>query len=652
MRAGRHVTSIRIDQRTMTALLLQAANLKKAYGPEPVLAGVSVDVRAGQKISLVGPNGAGKTTLLRIIAAVDPPDGGTVERAAGLRVGYLEQQPEFHGRRSVWEEARDALGHLTALLTEAEQLAKRMSQEEDDQEREKLGMRYDTIHQQLLQADGYHLDHRIERVLEGLGFARSQFHQPASQLSGGQQTRLLMARLLLSDPDLLLLDEPSNHLDLDATQWLEDYLAASPGALIVVSHDRFFLDKVADHTWELFRGTVVGYRGNFSAYCRQKAEQLEIERRTYERQQAEIARMEDFVRRHHYGQKHAQAEDRRKKLSRIERVPPPREITAPPMTFPPPTRCGDVALRVEHLAKSYEHLLFDDLTFDVQRGEKWGILGPNGCGKTTLLKCILGQETPDRGRVIWGTGVELAYFDQHLRELSENDDVLEAVRPTGRLLTEQQRRDLLARFGIAGDMVHQRIGQLSGGERNRVALARVAAMEANVLVLDEPTNHLDLWSRDALERALAAFEGTLLIVSHDRYFLNRVVDHMLVAQGRRYRVIDGNYDTYCHLLKVRSSEKPDDDGGRSQDTSRSPNKAARERNKARRKRKFPYRKISDLEADIAACESRVEELHGALATPDVVRDGQRVKSIQAELAECQEKLAALYEHWEEAIELN
>ena len=301
--------------------------------------------------------------------------------------------------------------------------------------------------------------------------------------------------------------------------------------MLLVSHDRYFLDKVTNRTLELFRGTVDSYRGNFSAYWRQKDERLLVQRRTYEKQQEEIAKAEEFIRRHSYGQKHTQAEDRRKKLERIVPVPPPREITAPPMGFAKADRSGDIVLRAHRLCKSYDRPLFEQLDLELTRAQRWGMLGPNGSGKTTLLRCLLGQVEPDAGQVILGQGVKIAYFDQQLAAMDDDILVVDAVRPEGQLMDEQKRRDLLARFGVTGDTALQTVGSLSGGERCRAALARLAATDANFLILDEPTNHLDLWARDALEQALSRFDGTVLFVSHDRYFVNRLADHLMVRRA-------------------------------------------------------------------------------------------------------------------------
>lgn len=633
-------------------ILLSVRDLHKRYGPDPVLAGVTFDVRAGQRLALVGPNGSGKTTVLKVLARREDPDAGTIELAGSARVGFLEQQPQFPAGHTVWDEAHDALRDLVSLAHDAERLAVALAEAEDDVERQRLGERFDHLQHELHHRDAYNLDHKIEQVLDGLGFASTAFHQCVEQLSGGQQNRLLLAKLLLAEPDLLLLDEPSNHLDIEATEWLESYLIESNQALILVSHDRYFLDKVTDRTLELFRGTVDSYTGNYTAYQRQKAERLEVQRRTFDKQQTEIAKLEDFVRRHHYGQKHAQAEDRRKKLERIERVEPPREIASPPMGFPEATRTGDIVLRVEHLAKAYSQPLFRDLSFDVLRGEKWGILGPNGSGKTTLLRCILGRCQPDAGRLILGAGVRPAYFDQLLECLDDETPVLEAIRPPHKEFVDQQRRDLLARFGITGDLVFQKVASLSGGERNRVALARLSAQDPNFLILDEPTNHLDLWAREALERAIRQFSGSVLFVSHDRYFLNRVADRLLVVEPDRFRVIDGNYDTYLHLarqgLAAGDHGQPKAGGPEALEAVRPRD----DRKTNRRKRKFPYRKSAEIEAEIAQREARIQELHAALADPQILRDGQQVKQIKAELEQQHAALPPLYEHWEEAAEMN
>jgi ATP-binding cassette subfamily F protein 3 len=411
--------------------------------------------------------------------------------------------------------------------------------------------------------------------------------------------------------------------------------------------------------------------GNFSAYWRQKAERLEVQRRTYEKQREFIAKTEDFIRRNHYGQKHQQAEDRRKKLERIERALPPREIAGPPMGFPPARRTGDIVLRIEGLAKSYDRALFAGLSFDILRGQRWGILGPNATGKSTLLRCIVGQVRPDAGTVSLGQGVQIGYLDQLTAGVNPESQAVEAIRPRGKEFTEPQRRDLLARFGLQGDVVFQRVSSLSGGERSRVGLARLAAEDTNVLVLDEPTNHLDIWARDSLEQALAKFDGTVLLVSHDRYFLNRVVDHLLVVEPittgdgspgslggtNRFRVIEGNYDTYLHFVEqglAVSMDQPVQRAVRESPAKIKSSEASRngEGRPGKRKRRFPYRKAADIEAEIHQREDEIQQCQLSLAEPEVFREGERVRQVKARIAQLQESLPQLYEHWEEVVELN
>ena len=632
-------------------ILLDVRSVTKHFGPEAVLAGASFEVRPKERLALVGPNGAGKSTLLKILAGQESADSGSVSLHPSARLAYLEQHATFPEGVTLWEHARVALGDLLELIHQSEELAHALSQVDDAAERDRVGKQFDRLQHELQRRGGYNVDHRIARVLEGLGFSRESFHQPVVELSGGQQNRLLLARLLLAEPDVMLLDEPSNHLDIEATAWLEDFLLESSQAMVIVSHDRYFLDRVTTRTLELFHGTIDSYVGNFSAYWRQKAERVEVQRRTYEKQQEEMAKAEDFIRRNHYGQKSAQAKDREKKLARIERVDPPRHIAAPPMGFPAAKRSGDIVLRAEGISKAFDRPLFQNLTFQIERGERWGIVGPNGTGKTTLLRCLVGQQEADTGRISPGTGVKIGYFDQLLTGLDGNQPVVDAIRPPHKEFVESQRRDVLARFGVTGDMVFQAVNSLSGGERNRAALARLAASDANFLILDEPTNHLDLWARDALERALLAFDGTVLFVSHDRYFLNQVADHLLVVEPNRFRVIEGNYDAYRHLAALSPSNERGRACEKSERAAAKPKKSTAE-DGSKRRRRFPYRKVADLEGEIFVRESRVEELTGALASPEVLRSGEKTREIKAEIADQQATLRTLYEHWEEATELN
>ncbi len=651
-------------------VLLSADRISKTFGDNTVLDGVSLEVRTGDHLALVGPNGTGKTTLLRILTGQQSPDSGSVEWPTGASVGYLQQHPTFAEADTVWSVAASAVGKVAELASEAERVAENLAHVTDPKEHAKLLEQYDRLQSKLQHSDAYYWEHRVERILQGLGFSSAWYQRPAKKLSGGQQNRLMLVCLLLAQPDLMILDEPNNHLDIESTEWLEGTLAQWGGAFLLVSHDRFFLDQVTTEVVELVDGKLDYFRGNYSAYVRQKAERLEVQRRTFTRQQEEIGKLEEFVRKHHAGQKSAQAEDRRKKLERIELVERPREIATPKFRFPQSVRCGDIVLRCQGLAKRFDRVLFERLSFQIQRGERWAILGSNGSGKTTLLRCLLGEVMADEGTVALGTNVRIGYFDQLLAKLDLQQTPLEAIRVPNRELVDKERRDILAAFGMAGEVVTKSLRMLSGGERNRTMLAWLAAMEANFLILDEPTNHLDLWSRQALEQAICQFDGTVLLVTHDRYLVNAVADHVLVIGDGKISQVDGNYDTYRHWLreglavadrgqvndKARIVENPRDsrsvNSSQAAKSTRSNISSVPDSAQPKRRRKFPYRKVADLEADIASVEGQLESLNQQLIDPQVLRDGVKVRKVQQEINESTLRLNQLYEHYEEACELN
>jgi ATP-binding cassette subfamily F protein 3 len=570
---------------------------------------------------------------------------------AGARVALLQQQPVFEAGRSLFEEARTALNELVAAHDDMVHTAEELAHTGDDAKHQALAARYERLNELLRHHDAYNLDHRVERILDGLGLEEEDYDRPVSTFSGGQQSRLMLAKLLLSAPDVMLLDEPSNHLDIDATTWLEEYLAQQPEAMLIVSHDRYFLDRVVNKIFEMNAGRITAYPGNYRAYARLREERYEQQLKTWEAQQEYIAKQEDYIRRVHYGQLHKQAQSRQKALDKLERVEMPTTIDVPHMHFGEVRRSGDVVLQVDHLAKGYDRPLFSGLSFQLQRGKRLGIMGPNGSGKTTLLRILLGDETPDSGAVQRGHLVEFGYYDQHLQTLPEDKPVIRAVWPQGDPdATEQGMRNLLGRFGLTGDQVYQPVGSLSGGERSRAALARLVVQGVNVLVLDEPTNHLDLWACDALEQALLKFEGTAIVVSHDRYFLNRVVDQLIVLEGDGgCQLIHGNYDTY-QLMKAQQTAAGQAKKRKLEEPPPAPAAAAPV--KPKRKRRFPYRKLAEIEADIAANETRLRELEQLLASPDLYRDGERVKETMRGFEDAKSKLQELYEHWEEAAELN
>jgi ATP-binding cassette subfamily F protein 3 len=639
-------------------LLLSCSRLARGFDEGPLFEDIGFELQAGERVGLVGPNGAGKTTLLRILAGLDRPDDGEVRLHAGARVSLLRQQPLFEPNRTLFAEAKSALDELLAAHDDMIRTAEALSRATDEAEHKSLAARYDRLNELLRHHDAYNVDHHVEQVLDGLGFRAEDYERPVETFSGGQQSRLMLAKLLLASPDVMLLDEPSNHLDIDTTRWLEDYLVKQPEAMLIVSHDRYFLDRAVNKVFELHGKRLASYPGNFKQYWRLRQERYEQELKAWESQREHITKQEEYIRRVHYGQLHKQAASRQKAIDKIERLERPTLIETPHMHFGAVRRSGDVVLHVEDLAKSYDSPLFAGLSFSLPRGKRLGIMGPNGSGKTTLLRVLMGDEEADRGEVQRGHLVEFGYYDQNLNALPADKPVIRAVWPEADPDAEEQgMRNLLGRFGLMGDQVYQRVGDLSGGEKSRAALAKLVAQGVNVLILDEPTNHLDLWACDALEQALLEFEGTAIVVSHDRYFLNRVVDLLLVLDGNgNVQVIHGNYDTY-ELMRAQAGRaggvSPLFKENRGLTPPARPDRAtAQTTAKGKRKRKFPYRKIEDIEADIAATETEIQELEQLMASPELYRDGERVKETTKAFEEAKTLLQQLYEHWEEAAELN
>jgi len=636
-------------------ILLTATDLVRQFDVEPVLNNASFDVRDGDRIGLVGPNGAGKTTLLKILAGIDHADSGQLQLATSAEVVLLEQHPVFAPGRTLIEEAREGLAKIFQLQREADEIVQTMARNDEAGELQRLHKRYDFVQHELQRLNGFHVDHRIDEVLQGLGFNKSQYDQPLSTLSGGQQNRVLLAQMLLRAPNLMLLDEPTNHLDIAATQWLEQFLIDSGNAMIVVSHDRYFLDRVCTRILEQHRGRLSDYPGNFSKYWQLRHERQAVAQKTFEKQQEYIEKTEEYIRKNKFGQLSKQAKDREQKLARVEVVDTIADITGPMMSFAEPTRTGDWVIDADQLTKGFVsgQPLFSNVTVQIKRGERWGILGPNGAGKTTLLRTLLGELKPESGRARFGTGVNVAYFDQQLSSVDPSLDAIEAIRPPDvARYSDSQLRDLLAKFGVKGELALQQVGAMSGGERSKVALARIAALEPNLLVLDEPTNHLDLWSRDALEMALKDFDGTLLFVSHDRYFLDQVASNVLVVEPGHWASYGGNYSDYVLFLKNRDLELKAAGEQSTQTTKGVKSEDRRSPREPRRKRKFPYRKVAEIESEIADKEAVVAQCEANLADPAYHRDATKMKANMELYESTKVALVALYEHWEEAVELN
>jgi ATP-binding cassette, subfamily F, member 3 len=630
-------------------ILVSASDLGRQYSGDPIFTGLKFDVRAGERIGLVGPNGVGKTTLMRLLAGTDQADYGHLNVRPGIRVSLLVQHPEFDADQTLIEVARSGLASLIDLQNEMEEAALEMAEAEDDADRERASRRYQELRDRSEHQDAYSVDHRVEEILGGLGFPTADFPRPARTFSGGQQSRLMLAKLLLESPDVMLLDEPSNHLDVETTEWLESYLARQAVAMVIVSHDRYFLDKVVTKIWELHQGRIEAYPGNYTQYWRLRTEKAKVLERQAEKQSDQIADLEDYIRKYSAGQRAKQAKDREKKLARIERVETMREIVGPVMGFGDVERSGDIVIEARKIGKAYDKSLFQDLSLSVLREQCVGVMGPNGAGKSTLLKILIGREKADSGEVKLGHKVQVGYYDQGLEDLPPQTPVVRAVWPEDDPdWVEQDVRDILARFGLSGEIVFQTVGQLSGGERGKAALARLAATGANVLVMDEPTNHLDIWSCEALERSIREFEGTVLVVSHDRYFLNQVADRLIVVADGRAKVIEGDFETYQRLKRHEEEVAAAKKNGAGL-ASASPKATS---SSEKKKRKFPYRKSADLEREIGTTERQLAEQEAALALPETWRDPDRARTTQKQYDELKGKLATLYEHWEEALEFN
>ncbi len=585
---------------------------------------------------------------MRLLARHDQADYGSLYVRPGIRVSLLRQEPDFGPDQTLMEVAKTGLASLIDLQREMEEAAQEIAEAEDDADRDRATRRYSELHDRLEHQDAYSIDHRVEEILGGLGFPSADFPRPARTFSGGQQSRLMLAKLLLESPDLMLLDEPSNHLDIETTAWLENYLARQAVGMVVVSHDRYFLDKVVTKVWELHEGKIEAYPGNYSHYWRLRTEKAKVLDRQAERQAEKIADLEAYIRKYGAGQRAKQAHDREKKLARIERVETMREIVGPVMGFGEVERSGDIVIEGRRLSKAYDKPLFKDFNISVLRGQCVGVIGPNGSGKTTLIKTLIGREKADAGEAKLGHKVHVGYHDQGLESLAPETTVVRAVWPEDDPdWVEGDVRDLLARFGLGGEIVFQKVGQLSGGEKAKAALARLAATGANLLVMDEPTNHLDIWSSEALERSIREFEGTVLVVSHDRYFLNQVADRLIVVSGGRAKVIEGDYETYQRLAQqeAEASAKARDSAPAA--ASSSPKADGKPE---KRRRKFPYRKVADLEREIAEVEAQVAEVEDLLGQPATWRDPLKAVSTQDRHADLKRDLARLYEHWEEAVE--
>jgi ATP-binding cassette subfamily F protein 3 len=637
--------------------ILTAKGLGKHFGAQDIFEDVSLQIAHGERTALVGPNGIGKTTLLRILAGLDTASSGQINRAKGLQVSYLPQEATLvESDGTLWELAQGAFEHLQRQAAELRQLEAEIAAAADRAGRDQLLARYGKAQEDFELAGGYTYEHSIRQVLSGLGFAKEDHHRPLNQFSGGQQTRAHLAQLLLESPDLLLLDEPTNHLDVAAVEWLEDYLQKWQGAVVVTAHDRYFLDKVATHVWELNYMRLEIYRGNYTAYRGQRAERHERHKREHERQQTLIAKEEDFIRRNLAGQRTKQAQGRRKRLERLERIEQTRSERNISLDLHTDLRSGDLVIATHDLAVGYESdtRLFNCPDLEIRRGDRIALIGPNGAGKTTFIKTILKEVKPLSGRVRLGAAVKIGYLAQAHADLNLGQTVLDEILSvpakggTRDSLLIGQARNYLGRFLFSGDDVLKPVNALSGGERARVALAKLAMSGANFLVLDEPTNHLDIPSQEILQKVLSDFPGTILLVSHDRYFIDVLATQVWALADGTLFVSKGDSSTSAYSAyladrqarRMANSDQPTF-GSNNRAATREPNpEAIRKREQARRQRA-----LTELESAIEATEVRLAELAAGLEEASHTQAIERLQTLSRDYQATEEDLARLLDEW-------
>ena len=630
----------------------------KSFGAERIFAGVNFQINEQDRIGLIGPNGAGKSTLLNILAGREEPDEGTIAITRNTRIGYLTQTTDFHPQNSLREEMLTVFAEVQGWEQELSQLALELATpaaQNDSVLHEQLLNRYDELQTRLEHVDGYTYENRIDQVLDGLGFTAEQQEAPVVHLSGGQQTRAALAKLLLQEPDLLLLDEPTNHLDLEALEWLETYLSGWKGAMVIVAHDRYFLDKIVARTIELAFGRIEEYPGNYTKYLHLREERVDRRMREYEAQQAHIAHTEEFIRRYKAGQRSREARGRQKLLNRLERVERPQDFPEMNFEFASVVDSGQVVLWTQKLSIGYapadqqseSTVLVRVADLELLRGDRVGLLGPNGAGKTTLLRTIIGEIPPISGQAYPGHNVRIGYYSQTHSGLIPDRTVVDEIRQMS-AMSEDAARSFLARFLFTGDDVFKPIGALSGGERSRVALAKLTLQGSNFLVLDEPTNHLDLQSRQFLEEVLGEFQGTLLFVSHDRYFIDSLATKVWVIEDGVLIPYLGNYSEYrtrkrpivveVHSPIAKSAEK-------SVPVTIRP-AASPSRSRGKRNEKVKVRTVEDVERDIERAEARVGELEQELSVAALNADAVQLKQLSVDYELAKVRVEELLVEWE------
>ena len=643
-------------------MILSCQNISKAFVENQVLKNVSFHIEDHEKAAIVGINGAGKTTLLRIIVGEMTPDDGQVVLAKDKTLGYLAQNSTVDPSHTIYEELLSVKADLLRLEEKIRECENNMKHADGDA-LEDLMKQYTSLTHAFETGGGYLYRSELVGVLKGLGFTEDEFSKPVATLSGGQKTRVALGRLLLQNPDLIILDEPTNHLDMNSIAWLETYLLNYKGAVLIVSHDRYFLDRIAGKVIEIDQSKATTFMGNYSDYAVKK-EQLRVAAwNAYMNQQREIKHQEEVIEKlksFNREKSIKRAESREKMLDKIEVIEKPSEVrTDMKLTLTPRILSGNDVLTVEHLSKSFDsHKLFTDVNFEIKRGEHVAIIGDNGSGKTTLLKILNGLVPADQGTFRLGSNVEIGYYDQEHHVLHSEKTLFEEISDDYPYLNNTQIRNVLAAFLFTGEDVFKRISDLSGGERGRVSLAKLVLSNANFLILDEPTNHLDIMSKEILEDALNGYEGTILYVSHDRYFINRTAHRILDLTEGQFVSYVGNYDYYLEkhdtvmaAIEANAPQNADADSAVAAKAAESEVKLdwkAQKEEQARLRKK--ENDLKKCEEKIAELEARISEIDTEMSDPAIGTQVAKLQELSKEQTSCQEQLEKLYEQWEELAE--
>ncbi len=634
-------------------ILLQVAQIARLFGADILFQNIQMEIDSHARIGLVGRNGAGKSTLLKIIAGLEEPDRGTISKNKQATLSYLAQDTGLISDKTVWEEMLDAFSSVRKMEARMREVELAISQiSPSDSNYARLLKEYDQLQHEFAEKNGYGYENEIRSVLHGFQFDASFYDKAIATLSGGQKTRLALAKLLLQKPDILILDEPTNHLDIPTLSWLESYLQGYSGALLIVSHDRYFLDKVVNEVYEISRHKMRHYKGNYSRYLTMKAEQLTSEMKAYEKQQDQIAKLEDFVARNLVrASTTKRAQSRRKQLEKMDRLDRPQgDEKSAHFLFAIEKPSGNIVLQVEDGAIGYDaqHVLAEPIQLDIRKTEAVALVGPNGIGKSTLLKSIIHQLPFIRGKEQLGTNVTIGYYDQGQADLHSNKTILQELWDEHPTTPELEIRNVLGGFLFSGQDVEKTIPLLSGGEKARVALAKLAMNQENFLILDEPTNHLDIDNKEVLENALIDYEGTLLFVSHDRYFINRVATKVVELSENGTRVYLGDYDYYLEKKQEERELQALLQDEQEEEVNPSAGKQSFQLSKEQQKQlRQARRKVEQIENQLAKLEDDIANYQTQMADPDILDDHVQLQKLNQQLEEAQEAQMTLLEEWEQ-----